>query len=324
MTPLGKTQELKKRIQEALLCLIDDDYVLLDVPNHSNLGDTLIWQGTLDLMNTTPYRCKYCTYTYGNIEIMARSIKPSTIILLQGGGNFGDVWFEPNDFRKKVITKYPNQKTIVLPQTIYYQDEKNLMEDAAFYAKHPNVTICARDERSYQLLKERFPKNPSLLVPDMAFCMDMSKYRRIKKPQGSVFVRREDKEFQKSLKYDIVPGDALVKDWTWLSYSEEYARLSTVSRWGDRLSRFNSLLNTDIRSRLIDKYWYHYLRPLNVRTAIEFIDSYEHIYTTRMHAALLAVILGKTDVTLFDNSYGKSSSLYDTWLRDVDGLRLVK
>ena len=43
-----------------------------------------------------------------------------------------------------------------------------------------------------------------------------------------------------------------------------------------------------------------------------------------MHAAILGVILGKDDITLYDNSYGKSSAFFDTWLNDVDGLRLVR
>ena len=54
------------------------------------------------------------------------------------------------------------------------------------------------------------------------------------------------------------------------------------------------------------------------------IDTYDQIYTTRMHAAILSVILGKSEVTLFDNNYGKSSSLYHTWLEDVNGLKLVE
>lgn len=88
------------------------------------------------------------------------------------GGNFGDVWVECHKFRKKVIEDLPNHKIIIFPQTIYYQEEKNLKEDAEFFSKYPNVTICARDRHSLKTLEDDFPNNPSLLVPDMAFFMD--------------------------------------------------------------------------------------------------------------------------------------------------------
>ena len=195
-----------------------------------------------------------------------------------------------------------------------------MRSDANFYSQHPYVIICVRDNRSFQLVREHFPKNKSLLVPDMAFCMDMKRYKRSSNPSGSVFIRREDKEVNREVNYKDVPTNAVVSDWTFLSKSNEYKRQRDIVKWA---TRFDCRLGTDWKHKWIDLYWYHVLRPLNVKTAINFIDHYEHIYTTRMHAAILSVILGKTDVTLFDNTYGKSSSFYNTWLRDVDGLKLI-
>lgn len=321
MSPEEKTRELKEKAEQILTQLIDSDYLLLDVPHHSNLGDTLIWQGELDFLRTLPYECKYSTWSGGNTIIAENYLHRETIILFQGGGNFGDVWDEPNDFRKKVLSQYPNQKTIILPQTVYYKEEYNLKSDAAFYAQHPNVKICARDERSLQLLRDYFPNNTSLLVPDMAFCMDMKRYKRCNDPQGSIFIRREDKEFNEDINFKEVPNDAYVSDWIFLNNSKEYERQKEILKWA---SRFDHRLGTDWEHKWIDIYWHHVLRPLNVKTAINVIDKYAHIYTTRMHAAILSVILGKSEVTLFDNNYGKSSSLYYTWLDDVDGLKLVE
>lgn len=45
-----KVFQLRKNIEDVLIPLIDNDYIYLDLPYHANLGDTLIWQGTLDFL----------------------------------------------------------------------------------------------------------------------------------------------------------------------------------------------------------------------------------------------------------------------------------
>ena len=320
MTSEEKTLELKRLVGKTLTPLIDSDYLLLDLPYYSNLGDTLIWQGELDFLKGLPYKNLYSISCQGNLETAKRFVGPDTILLFQGGGNFGDIWPVHGQFRRKVIAMFPRQRCIIFPQTIHYDDENNLREEAAFYSHYPNVTICARDATSLGILMKWFPSNPCLLVPDMAFAMDMSKYKRAASPTGSIFVKRGDKEISQNLDYSEVPADAHVTDWLFLNDSKEYARRKTIALWG---ARFDYRLGTDWSHQWTDWYWYHILRPLNVKTAINLIDQYAHVFTTRMHAAILSVILGKSDITLFDNSYGKSSSLYHTWLSDVEGLKMI-
>ena len=47
-----RAKDLKRKLQfvieSTLSPLIDGDYVYWDLPYHINIGDTLIWQGTLD------------------------------------------------------------------------------------------------------------------------------------------------------------------------------------------------------------------------------------------------------------------------------------
>ena len=80
----------------------------------------------------------------------------NVIILLQGGGNFGNLYREHADFRKKIISAYPRNKIIILPQSVFYNDSNLIQEDAVFYANYSNVIICARDEYSYHFLKAKF------------------------------------------------------------------------------------------------------------------------------------------------------------------------
>jgi pyruvyl transferase EpsO len=53
--------------------------------------------------------------------------------------------------------------------------------------------------------------------------------------------------------------------------------------------------------------------------AARYFVPYERVETDRMHAMLLALMLGQ-EVTAFDNSYGKLSAYADTWLSGIDRL----
>ena len=60
-----------------------------------------------------------------------------------------------------------------------------------------------------------------------------------------------------------------------------------------------------------------------IREGVKQISQYENIYSTRLHAAILSVLLEKQFV-LFDNSYGKNSSFYETWLNDLDDVKFIR
>ncbi|UIF89512.1 polysaccharide pyruvyl transferase family protein (plasmid) [Cupriavidus necator] len=47
-------------------------------------------------------------------------IEGSTTIVFHGGGNLGDLYPLHDNFRKLVIKRYPNNKIVILPQTIHF------------------------------------------------------------------------------------------------------------------------------------------------------------------------------------------------------------
>ncbi len=122
-------QLLRNIIYEKLDCLITNDYCLLDFPNHHNIGDHLIWQGELDFLKRLPYKC---TYTSSFSFFDAKRIKENDIILLHGGGNFGDLYRPLQIFRLDVIDKFPNNRVIFFPQTVFYADDSLLVNDLKF------------------------------------------------------------------------------------------------------------------------------------------------------------------------------------------------
>ena len=65
-----------------------------------------------------------------------------------------------------------------------------------------------------------------------------------------------------------------------------------------------------------------YIVNLYIRKGIHFVNGYDIVYTTRLHVAILSVLLNK-QVYFFDNSYGKNSALYNTWLLEFPNIKLV-
>ena len=309
MKATQKVQTLRKRIDDALRPLITSDYHLLEVPYYSNVGDTLIWQGELDFLKTIPYQCKSMhsleTFRYKNIS-------EKDIILFQGGGNFGDIWVRNHEFKMSVVKAYPNNRIIFFPQSVWFCDKKKLESCANDLRVLPNVTICARDYRSYALLSEYFC-DEILLVPDMAFYMDVSREGEVRDDGPEVVLLRKDVEYRPVSALDelLARPDVMVSDWPVMENGGVHGlMLNILKRFAGNFPFF------------VDKYAEIFYKKRIMSSGIEFLRNAHHIYTTRLHGAILSLILGK-DVTVFDNSYGKNSDFFYTWLSDCEMITMA-
>ena len=305
---------LRSIITSSLQPLVCSDYWLLDVPYYTNIGDTLIWEGTRDFLASVPFKCKGM---YSIETFVFPEIPESDIILLQGGGNFGDVWIRHQVFREKVLEHYPKNRCIVLPQTVYYEKEENLRHSIEVFSRHKRLTVCARDKVSFDFLKANFT-NEILLVPDMAFCIDIRKHLdpfRLEQSKPGLLVKRVDKELGRPDSLKEVEGmdGIVVSDWPTIENGNAFPD-RTLLKLLRRLPRSRRLL--DIYARCFYR-WYL------IRTGVRFLSPYEKIYTTRLHAAILGILLGK-DVVVFDNSYGKNRQFYETWLQDSENVELIR
>lgn len=316
MTLEEKLGSLKNEIMESLASYISGDYVLWDVPYYSNIGDTLIWEGELHFLRKCDRKClgqaskETCCFPY---------LPSGTVILLQGGGNFGDLWREHQEFRLEVVRKYPKHRIIMFPQSVYYKDENLMKQDAREMARHPDLILCARDCTSYVLLQENF-NNQVLLVPDMAFCISVNHLKQYcqREEHKILFLKRSDKELSRNCFY---PENIESHDWPSMD-----RRMWEISLLGKGLGLIVCFKKKGwnylhrYSSRMIDRYAQQFLRPALIRTGVEFVSRYCYVYTTRLHVMILSVLLGK-ECTFFDNSYGKNSAFYETWLKDLPGVK---
>jgi len=293
---------LKCIILEKLKNKVQPKCIYLDLPYHSNVGDSLIWLGTEEFLKEIGSTCigKHSKDTFDFKEI-----PQDCTIILHGGGNFGDIWREHQEFRNKVCQTYPQNNIIVLPQTIYYESNELLANDIGIFNNHRKLSICARDQYSYDLLVHNGYVGDILLVPDMAFCINRKSLMVMAKRCNKelLLLTRNDKEFP-SLDTKITTAD--FRDWSGMQENGDIA-------W--------EYTHTHAPEEVDDFFQNSFLREL-IKEGVEFVSEYKEVYSTRLHVVILRLLLG-LDVYLLDNSYGKNSHFVDTWLKDSSQIKHI-
>ena len=323
MTREEKTRQLRGEIAAQLKGLVDRDYVLLGLPYYLNIGDILIWEGTLQYLAGLRHKCLNAGYRYKE----ENRIKDDTLIVLQGGGNFGDLWRFIQDERLDIVQRCSNNPILITPVTCWYEDTALIQKDAEVFAKHSNLTICARDSASFEFLKKHF-SNRVLLVPDMAFCIDGARLRRRVRGagEGTLFLKRTDKELVPngpSLPKEVLDV-ADVRDWPSMEKVPPcWTRYRRLCKRGHAMEHRRGLWRLSrMVLRASDWCFHERCRKQLIREGVHFVGRYRTVYTTRLHVCILAILLNK-EVTVIDNSYGKNASFFNTWLGDTEGVKLL-
>lgn len=327
MTRPAKTAQLRRHIASQLDGLIDREYALLGLPYYLNIGDILIWEGEREYLGGKRFACVNAGYRYRDLG----TIRRDTLILLQGGGNFGDLWRFIQEDRLSIVRRYGSNPIVILPVTCWYEDAALLGRDAEALAQHPDLTICARDSFSFDLLRKRF-RNRVLLVPDMAFSINPDKLNRYVQGggEGTLFLKRTDKELDAAA--PSPPREILdtadVRDWPSMeSMPPCWNRYRNLCGIVDSLLEHSQYRGASILSRVLvklgDWYYHNRCRAHLIREGVHFLSRYRNIYTTRLHGGILAVLLDKP-VTILDNSYGKNANYFSTWLNDTEEVTLFR
>ena len=137
----------------------------------------------------------------------------------------------------------------------------------------------------------------------------------------TLYLKRSDKEAIDSTRPQCIPTDAEVHDWP--TYEHGLPFFYWLCLKG--ISIFKRIPYTDIFKRnYADFVWKNIILPYNVKTGINFLCSYDTIYTTRLHTAILSVLLNRKSIYLLDNNYGKLKSFYETWLTDLNNIEYIQ
>ena len=304
---------LKSIINKTLRPLIKNRCVLYDTPFYKNIGDVLIWQGELSFIKENNIELlDYCDYhTY-----VKKNIGEDTCILFQGGGNMGDLYHEHVEFLLRLIEDYPNNRIIVLSQTVFYNSEVAFNRDFDVISKHKDLFFVARDYISFEKVAKKLGDR-ALVLPDMAFCININEFvGNTPEGNGKLYIKRNDKEAPESLnnlKFDMVSD--------WPCFEKKMTRSALVNTIYDRVFRYLPFIRNIIRESW-KRYAYEKFRLLMIRDGVQFLSPYNTIVSERLHGCILAILLNK-EVVVVNNSYGKNMNFYNAWLNEFDDVKLM-
>lgn len=307
-----KIAELRKEIERVVRPLITGDCHLTNLPFHTNIGDSLIWNGAKALIESTGFRCLSETsfFTWRN-----RKVKSGDVIVFDGGGNIGDLWRPVMDFMLDVIDRFHDNRIIVFPNSVWYDDKRLIELDAERMAQHPDLHLIARDSQSFDFFQRRFYSNNIYLAPDMAFYVPptmLASSRKVTPKPGSVlYLRRTDKEYNPNNAVNIQA--TTVSDWPTMTAPVLTDRIYPHCVAVMKLLNMPGVCNMIGRRCARDRY---------VGIGAGFIARYESIITTRLHTMILSVLVGRP-VRYIDNKSGKLSAFAETWLSNLQSVRPI-
>lgn len=237
---------------------------------------------------------------YDVIEISARNyfqcrsaveqmICSEDIIVGTGGGNFGNQYPGSQQIRMDYIKHFPNNKIIIMPQTIWYtpdkEGDKNLAADVKLCEKHEKLLLVAREKKSMKFAEEHF-KNKVVLAPDMVLFEKPYKGNRTR-TNKVVFCLRSDLEglFNKKEKERII---------------RKIGKNFKVKQRIDTQKDY--LISTANREKEVN----HVLAEM--ATA-------DLVVTDRLHGMVFAA-LAEVPCIAFDNYNGKVEGIYE-WIKEL-------
>lgn len=308
-----KILQLRRNIYSQLSPIIGKKCILLDAPYYHNIGDVLIWTGEECFFKDNDIDCLY-TASYETCEFPHISL--DTTIVFNGGGNLGDIYHEHMEFLLQIIKKYPNNRIIVCPQTVYYESQTIFKKDFSQIAEHNDLYFCARDKHVYELIHEVL-EDKTLLVPDMAFCIDKDILSLFIKPtvKNKLIIARND--IEKSIN-NYTNNDGDVSDWPVIEHS--FRKTTFLNKLFKRIADAKIPGITHVSNKIWNVYAPTF-KEMMIKEGVEFISPYKEIETARLHGCILSILLDKS-IILCDNSYGKNRNFYMTWLNDIDTLTL--
>jgi len=304
MTLKSKLDELLTWFDSRARC------VYVDYPLHTNVGDLLINAGAEYFFAEHRLHI-WRRYNYYDFPRQIRGIRKSDVILLHGGGNFGDLWFHFQSLRERILAQYPDNRVIFLPQTVHFSSDEKGQASARRINQHRNYHVFVRDYRSLEML-QGWGLHSVSLMPDTAHALtgSLDAAQPIQRTRALRLIRRDREASSVPLELSSVPGDAF--DW-------DYGMFSLPRRIKHQLV-VNTVKTMGRYGPPVDCHrgWYRHRDRLIHDAVRKFLD-YNTIVTNRLHGVLLGLFLGR-NVMAFDNNYGKLSSYYETWLQEAQQL----
>lgn len=275
----------------------------LDAPAYGNLGDQAIAYAI----------CKFCHNVFPDAQFfefqeynviqylswLKSTIKAGDLIVLQGGGNLGNLYPRYEFVRRTIIKSFPDNRIVVFPQSVYFSNDragKQEIEAARkTYATNRNLIIFARDSKSFQEMKKVFPETHIEMCPDIVFSLNGTVSAESR--NGIGVCMRDDKE-------KTISSEQTKKVIEQLSGNKAIVR------------KFDTAVNAE--KPIIGEY-----RERLVISKLKEFAECETVVTDRLHGMIFSYITSTPSVAV-SNSTGKSLYAYNDWLNGSKGITFLQ
>ncbi|MBD8703983.1 polysaccharide pyruvyl transferase family protein [Frigoribacterium sp. CFBP 13712] len=297
----------------------NDTVSLVDFPNHENAGDSLIYLGELAYLKKLGVSIRYVADASRYRAQDLRLLAPAGPVLIHGGGNLGDRWTEFQDFRERVIQDFPDRRVIQLPQTIDFTEGARLERAQRIFGAHPDLTVLIRDLVGVNRTRSLFPSTNVRFCPDMAFGVGEQKRPNAERVDA-VVLRRKDSEADhgKGVFELAMPWSRIDRDWRLTGWRRVWARLLRApGALNKRVPQLATLLQP------LQQRCYKALAFNNVRYALSLLSQGRLVITDRLHATVMAGLLGIPVVALA-NANGKVEAIVRDYLGSLDDVYFAR
>lgn len=310
-----RVEELAERVWQCVTPLADlsGSYALLDFPDYSNVGDSLIWLGELAFFERVAERPPaYVSTIHGfDLDALRRAV-PDGPIFLSGGGNFGDLWPRFQRFRLDLLAALPGRRIVQLPQTLHFADPARTAETRAAIAAHGDFTLLVRDHASLAHAQAELGCRVAL-CPDMAFCLG-SLSRPALPVHDIVYLLRTDQERSADRGALDLPPRSIVADWI--------HGAPVPSGWDRAMARLGRTAAM-LAGAEPDYRRFRARARGELERGRALLGSGDAVVTDRLHGHILAVLMGIPHAVL-DNSYGKVRGFAEQWTADLPGVAVCR
>ena len=235
---------------------------------------------------------------FAAIPMIKKYLRKEDLITLIGGGNMSNLYSYLEITRREVIRSFPNHQIISFPQTAFFDEspagKKELKCSQRIYGAHADLQLFAREQESFQRMKQYFPGNKVFLAPDIVFSLDKRKQGTERK--GVLVCLRRDKEQSISNDFQEELFTA-VRD----AFDDVEVTDTTAVELKD--------CQQDTYEEALERFW-------------EKVRSAKVVLTDRLHCLIFCVITG-TPCVVLDNANHKVVGTCETWLKEDGRIKVI-
>lgn len=276
------------------------EVALVNYPDIGNVGDAALWLGTMRLLARLGRRPRLHVPIGPLTTTAIDRLRSMDVVLLNGGGNFGDLWRGQQETREQVIDVCRRQRIVQLPQTCRFESSENLDRMRSLVGRASDLTLMWREDHSLRFARAQFDAT-HMSSPDHAFGLRVD---AAAPPSRAVLcLARTDKESRFGSHWPDRP-DVEVTDW----YDDSEPHHGDLD---DARTRLAERLSDDAPTDEIEQLMVRVARS-RVDRGLRILSRGEAIVTDRLHGHILSLLLGRPQVIL-DSSYGKVFAVNDAW-----------